>query len=163
MFRVAQLFYFAIDSGMSLAFQSVKPLDDAIEGLGLIFVALPQAALFRAGRTSVKYRRAGTLRLLTIAAKERIAQFPNVPILHEFGIDIDMGPWMGIFGPAGMPADIVNRLHDAIDATLREPQIVVQILVLQPLRGWRREGFAGPRLQPDRGPRTTPQDAADMG
>ena len=59
MFRVAQLFYFPVDSGMSLAFQAVKPLDDAIEGLGLIFAALPQAALFRAGRTSVKYRRDG--------------------------------------------------------------------------------------------------------
>ncbi|WP_235505928.1 Bug family tripartite tricarboxylate transporter substrate binding protein [Variovorax sp. Root411] len=70
--------------------------------------------------------RAGTLRLLAITATERIAQFPNVPTMRELGIDINMGPWIGIFGPAALPADIVNRLHDAIDAALREPQTVEQ-------------------------------------
>jgi tripartite-type tricarboxylate transporter receptor subunit TctC len=70
--------------------------------------------------------RAGTLRLLAITATERLAQFPNVPTMRELGIDISMGPWVGIFGPAGMPPDIVNRLHDAIDAALREPQTVEQ-------------------------------------
>jgi len=71
--------------------------------------------------------RAGKLRLLALTAKERIAQFPEVPIMLEMGISIDMGPWLGFLAPAGVPADIVARLHDAIDATLREPAIVEQM------------------------------------
>ena len=46
--------------------------------------------------------------------------------MKELGIGIDRGPWVGIFGPAGIPGDIVTRLHDAIDATLSEPAIVEQ-------------------------------------
>ncbi len=70
--------------------------------------------------------RSGALRLLAVTAKERVPQFPDVPMMKEMGISIDMGPWIGLFGPAGMPADIVARLHDAIEATLREPAIVEQ-------------------------------------
>ncbi|MDB5849407.1 MAG: hypothetical protein JWP29_3159 [Rhodoferax sp.] len=71
--------------------------------------------------------RAGSLRLLAITAKERIAQFPDIPIMREMGISIDMGPWLGFLAPAGVPADTVARLHDAFDATLREPPIVEQM------------------------------------
>ncbi|MDB5849408.1 MAG: hypothetical protein JWP29_3160 [Rhodoferax sp.] len=70
--------------------------------------------------------RAGTLRLLAITAKERVPQFPDIPIMREMGISIDMGPWIGLFAPAGVPAETIARLHDAIDATLQEPAIVEQ-------------------------------------
>jgi tripartite-type tricarboxylate transporter receptor subunit TctC len=71
--------------------------------------------------------RAGTLRLLAITAKERLPQFTDIPIMKELGISIDMGPWLGILAPAGIPEDILARLHSAIDATLREPAIVEQM------------------------------------
>lgn len=48
-----------IYSELSLAFDSVEALDDAVEGLGLSLQELPRAALFLAGRAFVKYRRAG--------------------------------------------------------------------------------------------------------
>ena len=47
--------------------------------------------------------------------------------MKEMGISIDMGPWLGILAPAGIPEDILARLHGAIDATLREPAIVEQM------------------------------------
>lgn len=40
---------------------------------------------------------------------------------------LDIGPWLGFLAPAGPPDDILARLHDAIDATLREPAIVDQM------------------------------------
>jgi len=70
--------------------------------------------------------RSGALRLLAVTAKQRVPQFGDVPIMKEMGISIDMGPWIGIFAPAGVPADIVSKLHDAIEATLREPAVVEQ-------------------------------------
>ncbi len=44
---------------LSLAFDSVKALDEAIEGMGLSFQELPRPALFLAGRAFVKYRKDG--------------------------------------------------------------------------------------------------------
>jgi len=71
--------------------------------------------------------RAGSLRLLAVTAKERMPQFAGIPIMKEMGISIDMGPWLGILAPAGVPQDILAKLHEAIDATLREPAIVEQM------------------------------------
>lgn len=48
-----------IYSELSLAFDSVKAADEAIEGMGLRFQELPRSALFLAGRAFVKYRREG--------------------------------------------------------------------------------------------------------
>jgi predicted nucleic acid-binding protein len=48
-----------IYSELSLAFDSVKAADEAIEGMGLRFQELPRPALFLAGRAFVKYRRKG--------------------------------------------------------------------------------------------------------
>lgn len=44
---------------LSLAFNSVQALDDALTGMGLGFEELPRPALFLAGRAFVKYRREG--------------------------------------------------------------------------------------------------------
>ena len=71
--------------------------------------------------------RAGTLRLLALVAKERPPQFPDVPILKEMGIPIEIGGWIGFLAPAGVPADVLAKLHAAIDATAREPAIAEQM------------------------------------
>lgn len=48
-----------IYSELSLAFDSVQALDDAIEGMGLTVQELPRPALFLAGKAFLKYRRGG--------------------------------------------------------------------------------------------------------
>lgn len=44
---------------LSLTFESVEALDDAVEGLGIGVKDLPRPALFLAGKAFVKYRRGG--------------------------------------------------------------------------------------------------------
>jgi predicted nucleic acid-binding protein len=44
---------------LSLAFESVEALDDAVERMELGFAELPRPALFLAGRAFLKYRREG--------------------------------------------------------------------------------------------------------
>lgn len=44
---------------LSLVFESVQAVDEAIEEMGLTFQEIPRPALFLAGRAFVKYRRAG--------------------------------------------------------------------------------------------------------
>lgn len=70
--------------------------------------------------------RNGALRLLAISAPQRLPEFPDVPTLKELGLNVERGPWVGIFGPVGMPADVIARVHEAVDATLREPAVVEQ-------------------------------------
>lgn len=70
--------------------------------------------------------RNGALRLLAVAMPQRLPEFPDVPTFKENGVDVARGPWVGIFGPAGLPADVVARVHEAVDATLKEPAVVEQ-------------------------------------
>ena len=67
--------------------------------------------------------RAGTVRMLAVTARERLSGFPDVPLMKEMGVEIDMGPWLGFLGPAGMRGEIVNKLNVAIAASLNEPQV----------------------------------------
>ncbi|MCY7308613.1 MAG: tripartite tricarboxylate transporter substrate binding protein [Rhodoferax sp.] len=70
-----------------------------------------------------QHARAGTVRMLVVAAKERLADFKDIPTMRENGIAIDMGPWLGFLAPAGVPADVLAKLHGAIEGTLAEPAV----------------------------------------
>lgn len=70
-----------------------------------------------------QHLRTGRVRSLAITARERLHGFADIPVLKEFGVGIDMGPWLGFLVPAGTPADIVYKLNAAITATMAEPQV----------------------------------------
>lgn len=56
----------------------------------------------------------GQLRALAVDARARVSQLPDVPTLTELGFGNEtVAPWFAIAGPAGMPPEIVQKLHDA--------------------------------------------------
>src|SRR4051812_9224374 len=66
--------------------------------------------------------RAGRLRVLAVAAKQRLPLMPNVPTAAEAGVpNYEASSWFGIVAPAGTPAPIVERLHKEIAAAVRRP------------------------------------------
>ncbi len=67
--------------------------------------------------------KAGSVRMLAVTARERLAAFPDVPLMKEVGVEIDMGPWLGFLAPAGTPSDVVEKLNAAIAASIAEPQV----------------------------------------
>lgn len=71
-----------------------------------------------------QHARAGTVRMLVVAARGRLADFKDIPTLRENGIPIDMGPWLGFLAPTGVPPDVLAKLHVAIDSTLQDPAVV---------------------------------------
>jgi tripartite-type tricarboxylate transporter receptor subunit TctC len=56
---------------------------------------------------------AGQLRLLAVYSSKRAKKFPDVPTTHELGYGVIQEAPIAVFGPKGMPADIVKILHDA--------------------------------------------------
>jgi tripartite-type tricarboxylate transporter receptor subunit TctC len=55
---------------------------------------------------------AGRLRLLAIAGSKRHPRLPNVPTMAEAGYpDVQMDQWFALFGPAGLPAPILQKLN----------------------------------------------------
>lgn len=62
--------------------------------------------------------------LIAIAttAKKRSPLFPDVPTITESGLKMRMGAWVGLFGPKGMPADLVQKIHAATVAALAMPE-----------------------------------------
>jgi tripartite-type tricarboxylate transporter receptor subunit TctC len=66
--------------------------------------------------------RAGKLRALAVTTARRSSVMPEVPTIAESARDLGLGDfdvdtWFGLFGPARMPAEATQRLHDAfVDA-----------------------------------------------
>ena len=69
----------------------------------------------------------GRLRLLLTLGAQRTKRWPQVPTLKELGYGIvAMSPY-GLAGPRGVPADIVQVLHDAFKAALHDPAHVAEL------------------------------------
>ena len=62
----------------------------------------------------------GRLRALGVATRERSALAPEVPPIADTVPGYEIRPWWGVSGPAGLPAEIVQKLHDATTAILRD-------------------------------------------
>jgi hypothetical protein len=83
-------------------------------------------------------RELGRLRALAISSATRRPQLPDVPIFIELGYPkIQEYTCVGFFAPAGTPAEIVQKLNDAINAVLRMPDIRErpESLTLEPVGG----------------------------
>lgn len=62
------------------------------------------------------------IRVVGVAADERIKALPDVPTFKEQGIDVSASNWFGVIGPAGLPADVVNTLNTAVNKALQNPE-----------------------------------------
>lgn len=66
----------------------------------------------------------GRVTAIAVTSGQRSPMFPNLPAVAEAGIkDFDYTFWFGLFGPAGMSAEVVGKLFDASVKTLNDPDI----------------------------------------
>lgn len=78
--------------------------------------------------TLLPHVKEGKLRVLATLLPERAALVPEVPTLPEAGAAaIPMTPWAGIFGPARMPREVVDRLARALVRALAQPEVRDQL------------------------------------
>jgi tripartite-type tricarboxylate transporter receptor subunit TctC len=67
---------------------------------------------------------AGRMQVLATTGNSRSKTFPDKPTLRESGLDVSLEQWMGVVAPAGLPADIANRLNLAIRAAMKDPVVM---------------------------------------
>ncbi|XDF37398.1 tripartite tricarboxylate transporter substrate binding protein [Paracidovorax avenae] len=72
--------------------------------------------------------KAGKLRALATPSPRRLASLPDLPTLQELGYGtVAAEGWMGVFAPAGTPADIVKTLASALDKVIHAPDMQARL------------------------------------
>jgi tripartite-type tricarboxylate transporter receptor subunit TctC len=67
-------------------------------------------------------------RALAVATEKRMALMPDVPTFAEQGIKgLEVSNWFGLIAPKGTPKAIVNKLNDALNKSLLDPELSERI------------------------------------
>ena len=72
--------------------------------------------------------RGGKLRALAVTTPQRVPALPDIPAVAEALPGYEVVGWYGVIGPAGMPAPLVERLHDELVRVLAQPDVRQRIL-----------------------------------
>jgi tripartite-type tricarboxylate transporter receptor subunit TctC len=79
------------------------------------------------GNSVAGHVRAGKLRALAVAGKERSQVFPDLPKLSDVYPGLEVTPWLALFAPAGVPESVLARLRAEINKLLADPDTVERI------------------------------------
>ncbi len=73
----------------------------------------------------------GRARILAVGSATRAAQLPQVETLREVGmVQPELTTTLGLLGPAGLPADVVETLRSALARAMHDPTINQRLLGL---------------------------------
>ena len=65
--------------------------------------------------------KAGSVRVLGVTTKAPLASLPGIPPVAQVVPGFDLTSWNGIFGPAGMPASVTDKLNVELQAVIADP------------------------------------------
>ena len=91
-------------------------MQDLISGqVGVSFAGIPNV---------LGHVKSGRLKALAVTTPKRWSELPDVPTLAEAGVPgYEATLWLNMSGPAGLPADIVQRLHAEISKALQDTEL----------------------------------------
>jgi len=95
-------------------------LNDTVAGqVPIIFDNMPSA---------LPFIKDGRLIAIVVAAPQRLSQLPNVPTFREVGLaPVNRMAYYGIYGPKGLPKDIVDKVNAAVKKTLDDAAVKKRI------------------------------------
>ncbi len=108
--------------------------------------------MFASSSTSVPQIREGKLRALVTTLAKRTHLLPEVPTIAEAGMpEFSVTSWAGLFGPAKLPREIVERLNREFVAAMGRPDVQAamekQAFVLSPSSPERLAAFVKEQLE----------------
>lgn len=97
-------------------YKGVAPaLNDVLGGqLPIVFASLP---------SSLSHIKAGKLRALAVSGDKRSPTLPDVPAIAESVPGYNGTLWIGLFAPAGVPADVLATLQAGTRKALASPDL----------------------------------------
>lgn len=95
------------------------PFKGDADSINSLLAGHTKTAVF--ANTVQPYLTSGKMRALAIASSQRTEAFADVPTFRELGYALDVPSPLGIAGPKGMPAEIVQKLESAVQSAMQEP------------------------------------------
>ena len=90
-------------------------MPDLISGkVDVIFDSLP---------TGLPHVRDGRLRALAVTTAKRTPLAPDLPAVAEVLPGYDSNTWFGLFGPKGLPAEVLTKVNAAANQALVDPEV----------------------------------------
>lgn len=97
------------------------------KGVGPSFVDLMSGKIqmeFSSIAGALPFTSKGSVVPLATTGLKRSPVYPDLPTVAEEGLPgFDVEVWLGLYGSAGMPRDVVNRLNDAVAKALQEDAV----------------------------------------
>jgi len=95
-------------------------LNDTVAGqVAMTFDNLP---------SSMPFIQSNRLIPIVVAAPQRLAQLPNVPTFKEVGLEpVNRMAYYGIYGPKGLPKDVVDKVNAGVRKALEDPAVKKRI------------------------------------
>jgi tripartite-type tricarboxylate transporter receptor subunit TctC len=106
----------------ALHYKGATPaLTDVVAGhLQMMFISVGSA---------VPQWKADKVKFLAVGANKRMALLPEIPTVAESGLPgYEAVSWFGLFGPPGMPADVVAKINGEVRKLFADPEIKKSLL-----------------------------------
>ncbi|MBC7434609.1 MAG: tripartite tricarboxylate transporter substrate binding protein [Bdellovibrionales bacterium] len=93
--------------------------------------------LFDSLPTGLPHVRDGRLRALGVTSAKRTSMAPDLPAIAELLPGFESNTWFGLYGPKGLPADILAKVNTAANQALAEPDVKDKLgrLGIEPVGG----------------------------
>lgn len=114
-------------TGSQLTFVPFKGAGPAMGALlgGQVDVMILQAA------AALPQARAGKLKILANLSPQRSKVIPDLPTSDEAGLPgLYAAGWFGLYGPRGLPQEVVAKLNGALVAALADPKVQARLAEL---------------------------------
>lgn len=112
--------YLKLTAGLKLQHVPYKGTAPALTGL----IGNEIQVMFDSTSPLINQARAGKIKAIAVASEKRLRAAPEVPTLAESGVPgFASSTWAMVLAPAGLPADVLERLSSELNTIIRSPAI----------------------------------------
>ena len=110
---------FALTTGVELTHVPYKGFAQSLPDLvsGQVHIA------FNGIGVATAFVQSGQVKILGFASRERMRAYPDVPTVSESVPGFELLGWYGLVAPAGVPAEVIERLNAEIVKSVRAPDM----------------------------------------